>query len=305
MKANNSRALRYACYGLIVVIGAVAFFQLRKVDDGHKPVTEAEVNSGSAGDPPATGASAARNPSAGATNSRVDHNVVSRSGAPLSGKVTYGDLVQKLDPVWRVNADARDILVRVASACGSTGGKGRPRRPEIPVGPKQMASEDYAHLILAMICDGPREDELSKYQSFVTPLSLRDDLYDANNKPKHENAALAFDAFFHSQSPAEIELASQFLASGTDWDYGRSTVLGTALEPKLPELQQAALKLLLCSLSGGCGPDEFTSITMCGAYNLCEPGISVSDIYSQIYSPMELSAIYSMYLELAKARSAG
>lgn len=89
-----------------------------------------------------------------------------------------------------------------------------------------------------------------------------------------------------TESPYVFKEAASRLVSGRYGEWGVGPDLDERpMDGSSPyEVRQAGLMIAYCRVSNACGPDSAQSIQTCAPYH-CRPGITVQDVYRDMYSP--------------------
>lgn len=194
---------------------------------------------------------------------------------------------------WDSSPDSNRLMQEAARICEDSSS---PR-------PAQNSSKLYVRHWLEGFCGNRVKFNADQYLERDPASKLMSQLYDAKGQPIKENRAAALEALRSSTSPSDLILASNYLSSSKErWNLGEELVKGSALDARLPTLQREAVASFACSYSGECGSDQLLSIARCDQFDLCQPGISFSDVEEMIYSPSEFRVITSIKQQLESQR---
>lgn len=105
-----------------------------------------------------------------------------------------------------------------------------------------------------------------------------------------------------TQSPYVFKEAAARLVSGRygEWDVGPALDrYADAVDPA--RVQDAGVMLAYCRMSGACGPNSLQSMQTCAPY-LCRPGVTVRDVYAEMYSPFAIRLAESLARDILRYR---
>lgn len=108
-----------------------------------------------------------------------------------------------------------------------------------------------------------------------------------------------------SKNPSAIVVAAQAMASAPpgSWDLGKDIAIKTGRVNDLPQAQLLAAEMLACDYSGGCGPNGYQAMMYCGPSQLCQPGVTMDQIWRNGNSPAVYQLAQDVYAELVQSRS--
>jgi hypothetical protein len=242
---------------------------------------------------------------AGLTTRDIPAAIASRDATPepylLAGD-DYDALVERLVPRLAIDANALLILNEAASACASAVPPGWRDRPGLKprVRTYLVWKERFCH---GRITEEERNAYSAKY--IATALDRAREV-GVNESEDHLDASVAYDLVFHSRHFDEIGMVSAMVEMGGDpWSFGSDLVAGTPLEANLAEYQKVAIEDILCSMTGGCGPDGMRTANLCltNLKVVCAPGQSAADMWSEQFSPKEVDIILAIEQRIRDERA--
>ncbi|HAL23656.1 MAG TPA: hypothetical protein DCP40_13155 [Stenotrophomonas sp.] len=125
----------------------------------------------------------------------------------------------------------------------------------------------------------------------------------ASTGPLERDVAVAAqDIVLRSENSDAIYNAAAALASGT-WAFGLEVAKTPQERAILHEAQWIASQRIACDLSGGCAAGGLTTMIECASYGICEPGMTVSDVFAKTQSEAKLDFADRLYARLVEARS--
>ncbi len=129
----------------------------------------------------------------------------------------------------------------------------------------------------------------------------------ANGSIAPGERAQAESIFLNSSDPAAVQLAAMALAgnqrSGA-WGFGKDLPANSQERAALVNAQWLASRMLVCEMSGGCGPGGFFSVVECASYGTCKPGISALDVWRSVEPPTTYDLAQRLYNRAVQERAA-
>lgn len=216
---------------------------------------------------------------------------------PLEGVERFGQLLERLKSSTVSPAQKAQYLLTAAQVCeGAKDGRQVIRSEE--------ANKTYIQYTDRFCSDfsGSSNDfalELLKYPESDVVMAREF----ASGAPLERGVAIAAqDIVLTSENPDAIYNAAAALASGT-WAFGLEVAQTPQERSMLHEAQWIASQRLACDLSGGCAAGGLTTMVECASYGICEPGITVSDVFARTQSEAKLDLADRLYARLVEARS--